>query len=161
MKHTFTFDVNFSTCWFISVSRDPVQLKRLPARTLCPLVTEIGRSGNCPCTHNAHTLYTSPVYTLYTYSVYTVHILSQLYIYLFQVHSWLTYEWKTVIFWWYLHKRDAENTILNTWSKTDLAFYWTCSEPIRVSWLLWFHDRHMKPKQSADPYLFVAYWENS
>ena len=53
-------------------------IKRLPARTPCPLVTEIGRSVNCPSTHHAQTLDTSSLYTLY--SVYTLHILSTLYI---------------------------------------------------------------------------------
>ena len=53
-------------------------------------------------------------------------------------------------------KRDAENTTLDTSSKTDLALFWACNQPIRVSWLLWLHDRHIKKQQSADPYLFVA-----
>ena len=42
-------------------------------------------------------------------------------------------------------KREAENAILITESITDLAIYWGCSEPIRVSLLLWFYDRHIKP----------------
>ena len=57
---------------------------------------------------------------------------------------------------WVILENTAENTIFNN----DLAIHWPCSTPIRVSWLLCLHDKHIKPQQSADPYLFAAFGEN-
>ena len=55
-------------------------------------------------------------------------------------------------------KTVADNTILNTYSKTDQAIHWTCSEPIRVSWLFWFHDSHIS---QLIPLCLLLFWENS